>query len=70
MAKVAQGKGLNQDSNPGLSFQSLCCAASTEKLVPEKKKAAQRNPLNIHNSEREKRESYLRLDIFKHKTDL
>ena len=37
LIKVVQGKGLNQDSNPGLCLQSLCFAISKGELVPEKK---------------------------------
>lgn len=38
MTKVAQGKGLNQDSNLELRFQSLYFAISKGQLIPEKKK--------------------------------
>ena len=38
LTKVAQGKGLNQDSNLELRFQSLYFAISKGQLIPEKKK--------------------------------
>lgn len=35
LAKAAQDKGLSQDTNPGLCFQSLCCAIPLGKLGPD-----------------------------------